>query len=90
MYVHNDRIKTKEKKKMAKTETLTIRCDEQFQRELEALADTYKMTRTSVINRLVHLEYLKATEVGKKEIKKTMDTFETLQRQIESLALERK
>lgn len=70
--------------KQTKTEKLTLRVSKTFIDQLEELCDTYALSKTGVIERLVFGEYVRVTERGKAEIKNILNQFETLQKTLEN------
>lgn len=69
--------------KQTKTEKLTLRVSPEFISQLEQLCDTYSMSKTGVIERLVFGAFMRETEIGQKEIKNILSQFETLQNTLE-------
>lgn len=62
-----------------KTDRLTIRCSQEFNEKLTALADLWHINRTQVLERLVYAEWLKSTEMGHEKIKELQDVFGNFQ-----------
>lgn len=69
--------------RQTKTEKLTLRVSPEFIDKLEELCDTYSMSKTGVIERLVYGEFMRVTERGKAEIKGILNQFESLQNALE-------
>lgn len=69
----------------SKTLTLTIRMSPETMSQLNDLCDTWGLTKTSVIDRLIYGEWLKSTDIGKAKIKETMETFGLFKQQVEDL-----
>lgn len=81
--VYNDDkgVKTMEKK----TERLNIRVTPEFTQKLTDLSKLWGINKTSVLSRLVFLEWQRSTDVGKKEIADALNQFEGLTETLNSL-----